>query len=116
MNLKHGDIVLVDLEPSKGSEQGKERPAVIIQNNLGNKHSPTTIVAPMTSSYDKVYPMNVEIESENSDIDRDSVILLNQIVTVDIETRIKSKFGELSREKMAEVERAIEISLGLKEV
>lgn len=111
--MRRGDIVLVDLDPTKGSEQGKTRPAVVIQNDTGNKYSPTTIVAPMTSSYKKVYPINVEVRSEETDVEKDSVILLNQIVTVDTEARIIKKFGTLSQKKMEEVNDALKLSLGL---
>ncbi len=113
MKVRRGDIVLVDLDPVKGSEQGKTRPAVVIQNNVGNKHSPTTIVAPLTSSYRKVYPVNVEVESGENGLEKDSIILLNQIVTVDIESRILKKLGKLPTERMEKVDNAIEISLGL---
>lgn len=111
--MKRGDIVLVDLDPKKGSEQGKTRPALVIQNDTGNEFSPTTIVAPLTSSYEKVYPVNVEVKHEGTDLEKDSVVLLNQIATVDIEARIIKKFGSLSAEKMREVDKAIKISLGL---
>lgn len=114
MEVKRGDIVLVDLDPTKGSEQGKTRPTLIIQNDIGNKYSPTTIVAPLTSSYQKIYPMNVEVKSDVTNLQKDSVILLNQIVTVDIEARIIKKLVTLSKSKMKEVDKAIEVSLGLK--
>lgn len=113
MEVKRGDIVLVDLEPVKGSEQGKKRPCLIIQNDVGNKYSPTTIVAPLTRSYDKIYPINVEVKSRDSGLEKDSVVLLNQIVTVDIEERILEKLGQLLGEKMRKVDRAIKKSLGL---
>lgn len=115
MEVERGDIVLVDLEPVRGSEQGKTRPALIIQNDVGNKYSPTTIVAPLTSSYGKIYPVNVEVRSEDSGLEKDSVVLLNQIATVDVEERILKKLGNLPERRMEEVERAIEISLGLRE-
>ncbi len=111
--MKRGDIVLVDLDPTKGSEQGKTRPALVIQNDIGNKYSPTTIAAPLTSSYEKVYPVNVEIKAGESGVKKDSIVLLNQIVTLDIEIRIIKKLGRLSEDKMKEVDKAIEISLGL---
>ncbi len=111
MEVKRGDIVLLD--QTKGSEQGKTRPALVIQNDIGNKYSPTTIVAPLTSSYQKVYPMNVEVRSDEIGVQKDSVILLNQIVTIDIGARIIKKLGTLSESKMKEVHKAIEVSLGL---
>ena len=113
MKVRRGDIVLVDLDPKKGSEQGKTRPALVIQNDTGNRYSPTTIVAPLTSSYEKVYPVNVEVRSEGTALEKDSVVLLNQIATVDIEARIIKRLGRLSDEKMKEVDEAIKLSLGL---
>ena len=113
LQLKRGDIVVVNLEPKKGSEQGKTRPAIVIQNDTGNKYSPTTIIAPLTSSYDKVYPVNVEVKKEGSNLEKDSVVLLNQIFTVDINSRIIKKIGTLSDEKMEEVDEAIKLSLGI---
>ena len=113
MDVERGDVVLVDLDPTKGSEQGKTRPALVIQNDVGNDYSPTTIVAPLTTSYDKVYPVNVEIRAEESNLEKDGVVLLNQIVTVDIEERIIKKLTTLDQEKMQEVDNAIRISLGL---
>lgn len=113
MEVKRGDIVLVDLEPAQGSEQGKTRPGVVVQNDIGNKHSPTTIVASLTSSYSEVYPVNVEITAESSDLKQDSIVLLNQLVTVDVEARISRKLGQLSEEKLKKVDRALAISSGL---
>ena len=113
LQLKRGDIVVVNLEPKKGSEQRKTRPAIVIQNDTGNKYSPTTIIAPLTSSYDKVYPVNVEVKQEGIDLEKDSVVLLNQIFTVDINSRIIKKIGTLSDEKMEEVDEAIKLSLGI---
>jgi len=113
VDVKRGDIVLVDLDPTKGSEQGKTRPALVIQNDIGNRYSPTTIVAPLTRSYQKVYPMQVEITPGDAGIHKRSLVLLNQIITIDIEARIVKKLGSLSQKKLKEVDKAIEISLGL---
>ncbi len=106
-------MVLVDLDPTKGSEQGKTRPAVVIQNDVGNRYSPTTIVAPLTSSYEKVYPVNVEVKSSESGIEKDSIVLLNQIVTIDIKARIIKRLGTISKSTMKDVDKALKISLGL---
>lgn len=114
MKVSRGDIVLTDLDPVKGSEQGKTRPTAVIQNNTGNKHSPTTIVAPLTSNYSQIYPTDVELEAAKADISKDSKVMLNQIATVDIESRIEKKLGKLDSSKMKEIEDAIKISLGLK--
>ena len=114
MKLSRGDLVLVDLDPTKGSEQGKRRPGVVIQNNTGNKHSPITIVAPVTSKYERLYPVNVEIKASESSLEKDSAVLLNQIRAVSIKHRVEEKIGSLERNKMEEVDDALEVSLGLK--
>ncbi len=112
---ERGDLVTVDLDPVKGSEQGRKRPGLVIQNDKGNRNSPTTIVAAVTSSYDRVYPFTVEVEPDkNTGLEKGSAVLLNQIRTVSIEHRIGEKIGELSEDKLEEVDRAIRISLGLK--
>lgn len=113
MKIRRGDIVLVDLTPSKGSEQDKTRPAVIIQNDVGNEHSLTTIIAPLTSSYEEPYPTDVELTADETCVDADSVAQLNQIRTVSIKHRINEKLGSLSDTKMRKVDKAIRISLGL---
>ncbi len=113
MEIKRGDIVIVDFEPIKGSEQRGIRPALVIQNDIYNKYSPTTIVAPITSKiYKKEYPTNVFLHKNDSNLDNDSNILLNQIKTID-KLRIKRKISTLSNEIMNKVELAIRISLGL---
>lgn len=114
MQVKRGDVILVNLDPTLGSEQGKTRPALVIQNDTGNRYSPTTIVAPITSSYDKTYPVNVELEKGEAGLEKDSVVLLNQIRTVSIKHRVQKKLGRLPGKKMEKMDGAIEISLGLK--
>lgn len=111
--IKRGDLVLVDLEPIVGSEQGKVRPAVVIQNDIGNEYSPTTIIAPITSKvFSKEFSTNVELFKEDSRLEKDSTILLNQIRTID-KLRIIKKMGSLSNGVMNRVDLAIKISLGL---
>ena len=113
MKLLRGDIVLVNLEPVTGSEQGRTRPAVVLQNNVSNIYSPTTIIAPITSKvYEKEYPTNVLLSKDDSKLDKDSTILLNQIRTID-KKRIVKKLGFLNEFLMKKVELAIKISLGL---
>jgi len=112
-DIKRGDIVLVNLEPVKGSEQGGTRPCLIIQNNLGNKYSPTTIIAPITSKkFSREFPTNVDLLKEDSKLDKDSTILLNQIATID-KARIIKKLGFLNGEIMRKVDLAIKVSLDL---
>ncbi|MBU2523274.1 MAG: type II toxin-antitoxin system PemK/MazF family toxin [Nanoarchaeota archaeon] len=113
MKLIRGDIVLVNLEPSLGSEQGRKRPAVVLQNNISNIYSPTTIIAPITSKiYEKEYPTNVFLNKENSGLDKDSTLLLNQIRVID-KRRIIKKLGFLNEETMKKVDLAIKVSLYL---
>ncbi|HLC37472.1 MAG TPA: type II toxin-antitoxin system PemK/MazF family toxin [Candidatus Nanoarchaeia archaeon] len=111
MELSRGNIVLVDLDPIKGSEQGKIRPGLIIQNNEGNKYSPTTIVAPITSKvFSKEFPTNVKISSKY--LKSESTILLNQIRTID-KIRIIKKIGKVEGEIIKKVDLAIKASLDL---
>ena len=113
MQLKRGDIVLVNLDPVVGSEQGKTRPSLIIQNDIGNEYSPTTIVAPITSKiFSKQFPTNVEIDLTNSPLKEKSTVLLNQIRTID-KSRIIKNYGRISSKKLKEVNEAIINSLGL---
>lgn len=113
MEIKRGDILLVNFEPVKGSEQGRIRPAIVIQNNILNKFSPLTIVAPVTSKiYEKEYPTNVFIKQDDSVLNNDSTILLNQIRTID-KRRIMRKLGALDIFFMNKIDLAIKICLGL---
>ncbi|MEK6936199.1 MAG: type II toxin-antitoxin system PemK/MazF family toxin [Nanoarchaeota archaeon] len=115
MGLKRGDIILVDFEPVKGSEQGGVRPSLIIQNNIFNNYSPTTIVAPITTKmFKKEYPTNVILKKEDSKLSQNSTILLNQIKTID-QQRIIKRVGFLDNFIMNKVNRAIKASLGLLE-
>ena len=111
--IVRGDIVVANLEPVEGSEQGGIRPVLIIQSDILNKHAPTTIIAPITSKiYTKEYPTNVTIKKEDSKLKLDSVILLNQIKTID-KNRINKKIGSLDNFTMNRVDRAIKVSLAL---
>lgn len=114
IKISRGDIVLVNLDPVLGSEQGKTRPALIIQNNIGNEYSPTTIVAPITTKlFSKQFPTNVEIDKSSSPLKEKSTALLNQIRTID-KIRIIKNLGKLAPRKIKEVDEAIANSLGLK--
>jgi len=111
--IKRGVIILANLDPVVGSEQGKTRPALVIQNDIGNEFSPTTIVAPITSKiFSKQFPTNVEIDKTDSPLKEKSTVLLNQIRAID-KTRIIKSYGMLSGKKMKEVDEAIMNSLGL---
>ena len=105
--------VLINLEPIKGSEQGGIRPCLIIQNNDGNKYSPITIIAAITSkNFTKEFSTNVFLSKKDSKLEKDSTILLNQIRTID-KSRIIKKLGTLDEFTMEKVDLAIEISLDL---
>jgi len=111
--ILRGEILLVNFEPVVGSEQGRIRPALVIQNDLSNKFSPLTIVAPITSKiYSKEFPTNVFLNKEVSKLKNDSTILLNQIRTID-KRRIVKKLSLLDNFTMKKVDYAIKISLGL---
>ena len=113
MNIKRGEIYLVNLNPKIGCEQGNTRPVLIIQNNIGNKYSPVTIIAPITSKiFCEEYPTNVFIKKSESKLDKDSTILLNQIRTIDKKRLIK-KIGSINEHVLEKVEQAILISLGI---
>jgi mRNA interferase MazF len=114
--VKRGDIYYADLSPVIGSEQGGIRPVLIIQNDIGNKYSPTVIVAAITSQINKAkLPTHVEISSEEYGLNRDSVVLLEQIRTID-KRRLRDKIGHISDNLMAQVDESLMISLGLVEL
>ena len=110
--ILRGEIYWVDWKPGRGSEQSRLRPALVIQNDIGNKFSPTTIVAALTSAVEKPYPFLVKISSKESGLPKDSMVNLAAILTID-KNRLSNKAGELSKTKMAEVDEAIKASLGL---
>ena len=113
VEIKRGDVFLANLEPIKGSEQGGVRPCLIIQNDYGNKYSPLTIVAPLTSKeFDKEFLTNVFLSKKDSKLDKDSTVLLNQIRTVD-KSRLIKKINSLDKHLMKKVDLAIKISLDL---
>lgn len=113
MECYRGELYLADLDPVIGSEQGARRPVVIIQNDIGNRFSPTTIVAAITSRVgDKVYPTEVKIKKGTGGLKKESLVLLNQIKTID-KRRLESRLGSLEPEIMHEIDKAIKISLGL---
>jgi len=113
VKVNRGDVFYADLNPVIGSEQGGVRPVVVIQNDIGNKYSPTIIVAAITSKIDKAkLPTHVEISAEISSLKKDSVILLEQIRTLD-KKRLQRKVTSLNKKTIIKVDKAIEISLGL---
>lgn len=111
--VKRGEIFYADLSPVIGSEQGGIRPVIIIQNDIGNRYSPTVIVAAITSQINKAkLPIHVEISSEEYGLNRDSVVLLEQIRTLD-KRRLKEKIGHMTEADMKKVNKALSISLNL---
>lgn len=111
--MKRGDIYYADLRPVVGSEQGGIRPVLIIQNDVGNKHSPTVICAAITSKMNKAkLPTHIELLANEADIMKDSVILLEQLRTID-KKRLKDKICHLDGKIMEKVNRALKISLEL---
>ena len=113
MNVKRGDIYFADLSPVVGSEQGGNRPVLIVQNDVGNKHSPTVIAAAITSRLGKTkLPTHIDIRAERVGLARDSVVLLEQIRTID-KPRLGEKMGHLDDDVMSEVNAALGVSFGL---
>ena len=116
MVIKRGDMFYADLSPVIGPEQGGVRPVLIIQNDIGNKHSPTVIAAAITSQTGKTkLPTHIEIEPEKSGLKADSVILTEQIRTID-KSRLKEKIGHIEDEKIInKINNALWVSFGLEE-
>lgn len=110
--ILRGDIFSVDFEPVRGAEQGKVRPALVIQNDIGNRYSPTIIVAAITTGNYSRFDVNILIQAPEGGLANDSIILLNQIRTID-RTRLGRHWGRVSPQTMAQVDEAIKISLGL---
>ncbi len=113
MIVKRGDVYFADLSPVVGSEQGGVRPVLVVQNDIGNRFSPTVIVAAITAQIQKAkLPTHVEIDAKKYGFERDSVILLEQIRTID-KQRLTDKITHLDEEMMDRVDEALQISLGL---
>lgn len=115
MVVKRGDIFYADLSPVIGSEQGGTRPVLVVQNDIGNKFSPTVIIAAITSQINKAkMPTHIEISANDFGLAKDSVILLEQIRTID-KRRLKEKIGKLNDELLVKVDEALGISFGISE-
>jgi mRNA interferase MazF len=111
--VKRGDVFFADLSPVVGSEQGGVRPVLIIQNDIGNRFSPTVIIAAITAQIQKAkLPTHVEIDAELHGFDRDSVVLLEQIRTID-KQRLIDKITHLDEAMMSKVDESLQISVGL---
>ena len=113
MNVKRGDIYYADLRPVVGSEQGGIRPVLIVQNDIGNRYSPTVIAAAITSQHDKTeLPTHIKVNADGCGLTKDSIVLLEQVRTID-KRRLKEKMGTLDDGSMFRVDHALSISFGL---
>ena len=113
MTVKRGEIYYADLSPVVGSEQGGIRPVLIIQNNIGNRYSPTVIAAAITSQQDKAkLPTHIRVAADSSGLQKNSIVLLEQVRTLD-KRRLKEKMGDLDLESMNRVDHALSVSFGL---
>ncbi len=113
MTVKRGEIYYADLSPVVGSEQGGIRPVLIVQNDIGNKHSPTVIAAAITSKQEKTkLPTHISVEASTCGLAKDSVVLLEQVRTLD-KRRLKERMGELDSGAMQQVNDALQVSFGL---
>lgn len=116
-HIRRGDIVIVTLDPTRGSEQRGTRPCLVVQNDVGNENAPTTIVVPFTTAFDdELYPFEVLVSAEECALREDSVAICSQLRTVSIEHRITDVIGSIPDERLSEVDTALEYSLGLREV
>ena len=110
--IMRGEIYIADLDPVVGSEQGGERPVLVIQNNLGNKHSPTVIVLAITSRFHKKRNLPTHVPIESGDLSKDSIALAEQVRTID-KSRLIHYVGRASRETMDFVDNALKVSMGV---
>ncbi len=113
MNIKRGEIYYADLSPVVGSEQGGIRPVLIVQNDVGNKFSPTVIAAAITSQrYKTDLPTHIQVNADNCGLAKDSIVLLEQVRTLD-KKRLKEKMGILDKSDMFKIDKALSVSFGL---
>ncbi|MBQ3550528.1 MAG: type II toxin-antitoxin system PemK/MazF family toxin [Clostridia bacterium] len=113
MTVKRGDIYYADLSPVVGSEQGGIRPVLIVQNDVGNKFSPTVIAAAITSQRDKTnLPTHIKVDADGCGLSKDSIVLLEQVRTID-KQRLKEKMGSLDQGSMNRIDKALSVSFGL---
>ncbi len=113
MNIKRGEIYYADLSPVVGSEQGGIRPVLIVQNDIGNKFSPTVIAAAITSQRFKTdLPTHIQVNADNCGLAKDSIVLLEQVRTLD-KKRLREKMGNLDKNDMYKIDKALSVSFGL---
>ncbi len=115
MNIKRGEIYYADLSPVVGSEQGGIRPVLIVQNDVGNKFSPTVIAAAITSQrFKNNLPTHIRVNADNCGLAKDSIVLLEQVRTID-KKRLREKMGNLDKQDMYKIDKALSVSFGLNE-
>lgn len=113
MTVKRGDIYYADLSPVVGSEQGGIRPVLIVQNDVGNRFSPTVIAAAITSQRDKTdLPTHIKVDADGCGLSKDSIVLLEQVRTID-KQRLKERMGSLDMTAMNRIDKALSVSFGL---
>ena len=113
MSIRRGEIYYADLSPVVGSEQGGIRPVLIVQNDVGNKYSPTVIAAAITSQHENArLPTHIELSTQSSGLQKNSIVLLEQIRTID-KKRLKEKMGKLDSSSMNRIDNALTVSFGL---
>ena len=113
MSIKKGDLYFADLSPVTGSEQGGVRPVLVVQNDVGNKYSPTIIVAAITSKKNKAdLPTHVAIDADGNGLSKNSIILMEQLRTID-KRRLKEGIGTIDKTRLPEVNEALSVSLGI---
>lgn len=113
MTIRRGDIYYADLSPVVGSEQGGVRPVLIVQNDVGNRYSPTVIAAAITSQKDKTrLPTHIQVNADHCGLAKDSIVLLEQVRTID-KQRLKERMGKLDPGSMTRVDKALSVSFGL---
>lgn len=113
MSIRRGEIYYADLSPVIGSEQGGIRPVLIVQNDVGNRYSPTVIAAAITSQHEKAkLPTHIEVEAEDCGLQKNSIVLLEQIRTID-KRRLKERMGMLDTQSMRKINNALGVSFGL---
>ena len=113
LSIQKGDLYFADLSPVMGSEQGGVRPVLVVQNDVGNKFSPTIIVAAVTSKKNKAdLPTHVEIDAGGNGLSKNSIVLLEQLRTID-KRRLKERIGTIDKNRLPEVNEALSVSLGI---
>ena len=112
MTIKRGDIYYADLSPVVGSEQGGMRPVLIVQNDIGNKYSPTVTAAITSQRFKTQLPTHIQVDAQDCGLSKDSIVLLEQVRTLD-KQRLKERMGNLGERDMTRVNRALSVSLGI---